>query len=268
MRARDHLNLLLAAAASCAVAMPAAAAPAAKLQAHRAIYDMSLAGSSSSAFSDGFGRVVIEMSDACDGFVVSQRQRVELITREGASLPSDVNGSTWEAKDGRVYRFSVERLEGPEAPSREVGRASREPDGQGLASYREPPGQEEVVLPDGTLFPTAHLAATLEAAQEGRTFFAAPLFDGYEPKVYDVSAAIAPAGPDAADEGYPFAALPVWNVRFAFYDPDSREAVPNYEIGLRLYANGVASRVSFDYGEFRLDGRLSDYTALPAASCD
>lgn len=266
MRAPVHCYLLcLAAAGSLAVPPSWAAAPV-NLQAHRAVYDMELANGADSAFSDGYGRVVIEMSDACEGYVVSQRQRVELVTREGASLPSDVNGSTWEAKSGELYRFSVERLEGVDAPSRQVGRATVESGGGGTATYTMPPG-EEVKLPKGTLFPTAHLAATIAAAQAGQSIFAAPLFDGYEPKVYDVSAAIAPAAPQALDEGFPFAGLPVWNVRFAFYDRDSRDPVPNYEIALRLYANGVASSVSFDYGEFRLEGRLDKYTELPPADC-
>ena len=49
------------------------------LQPHRAVYDMDLAKSSESSFSQGFGRIVIEMTDACDGFIVSQRQRIELV---------------------------------------------------------------------------------------------------------------------------------------------------------------------------------------------
>ncbi|MEQ9122887.1 MAG: DUF1849 family protein, partial [Alphaproteobacteria bacterium] len=125
---------------------PAAAAPSAvraDLQPHRAVYEMELAKGGNSSFSDGFGRIVIEMSDACDGFIVSQRQRVELVTRDGGSLPSDVNGSTWEAKDGGLYRYSVERLEGVEAPSRIVGRATIVPGEPGWARYRLP--AEEVL---------------------------------------------------------------------------------------------------------------------------
>ena len=251
--------------ATAIAAAPSAARP--DLQPHRAIYEMDLAKGANSSFSDGFGRIVIEMSDACDGFIVSQRQRVELVTRDGSSLPSDVNGSTWEAKDGGLYRYSVERLEGVDAPSRIVGRATIAPGETGTATYRLP-AEEVLPLPKGTLFPTAHLAATLAAAKAGNAVFSAPLYDGYEPKVFDVSAAISPARPEPADAGYPFASQRAWSVRFAFYDYGSNATVPSYEIDLHLYANGVASEISFDYGEFRLDGHMTDYQELPRAHCD
>lgn len=246
----------------------AAAGAIAALQPHRAVYDMEFAQGLDSSFGQGFGRIVMEMSDACDGFIVSQRQRIELITRDGTSFPSDVNGSTWEAKDGSLYRFSVERLEGMNGPSRQVGRATIGADGRGSAAYRQPADTPAVELPKGTLFPTAHLAATIDAALAGRPVFSAPLFDGYDPKIYDVSAAISPVRPDPADADYPFADQKAWRVRFAFYDHDSTESVPNYEIDLHLYANGVATEVSFDYGDFRLEGRLSNYEPLPRAQCD
>ena len=263
-----NLFLGLAVAAGPAGAASPGMASIGELQPHRAVYDMELAQTADSSFSQGFGRIVIEMSDACDGFIVSQRQRIELITRDGTSFPSDVNGSTWEAKDGGLYRFSVERLEGMNGPARQVGRATLADGGTGIAAYRMPEDMEEVELPKGTMFPTTHLAATLDAAKAGKPVFSAPLFDGYEPKVYEVSAAISPARAEPADADYPFADQKAWSVRFAFYDHGSAEAVPSYEIDLHLYANGVASEGRFDYGDFRLEGRLSNYEPLPRAQCD
>lgn len=248
------------------VAAPALAGGLGELQPHRAVYEMSLGERGSSGFADAFGRIVIEITDACDGFIVSQRQRVELETQDGLVLPSDVNGSTWEGKDGRLYRFNVERLEGVEAPSREVGRAIMDGEGGGLATYSVPE-REPLALPGDVLFPSAHLAATLDAARAGLPFFAAPLFDGYEAKIYDVSAVIVPARASAADAGRSFAELPSWRVRFAFFVHGMVEELPIYEISLRLYTNGVASEVSFDYGEFRLDGRLTEYQDLPRSDC-
>jgi len=245
----------------------ALAADTAALQPHRAVYEMSLGERGSSGFADGFGRIVIEITDACDGLIVSQRQRVEIQTDDGMNLPSDVNGSTWEAKDGSLYRFNVERLEGVEAPSREVGRAVIDSEGIGRATYSVPQ-RDPVDLPPGTLFPSAHLAATLAAAEAGQPFFSAPLFDGYEAKIYDVSAAIVPLGANPADAGHSFAELSAWRVRFAFFEHGMTEELPIYEISLRLYANGVASEVSFDYGEFRLDGRLAEYRDLPHSGCE
>lgn len=245
---------------------PALAGGLGELQPHRAVYEMSLGERGSSGFADAIGRIVIEISDACEGFIVDQRQRVELRTQDGMILPSDVNGSTWEGKDGRLYRFNVDRLEGIEAPSREVGRAVVDGEGRGLATYSVPE-REPLALPRDVLFPSAHLAATLDAARAGLPFFAAPLFDGYEAKIYDVSAVIVPARPGDADAGRPFAELPSWRVRFAFFEHGMAEELPIYEISLRLYTNGVASEVSFDYGEFRLDGRLTEYQDLPRSDC-
>jgi hypothetical protein len=55
-------------------------------------------------------------------------------------------------------------------------------------------------------------------------------------------------------------------MRIAFFNRGSAAAgagTPEYEVGLRYYANGVADEMKMDFGDFVLDGKLEELEALP-----
>ncbi len=55
-------------------------------------------------------------------------------------------------------------------------------------------------------------------------------------------------------------------MRIAFFGKDNNgggASSPDYEVGLRYYANGVADELNMDFGEFAVNGRLETLEAVP-----
>ena len=146
-------------------AQPAQAAV--EIAPHRAIYKMSLASArSSSTVADVRGRMLFEWADACDGWTIEQRFQLRFLYSEGDQVEMTTNYATWEAKDGRTYRFNVRKLVNGEVDEELRGSAESPAGRSGVAHYMKPELQE-IELPDGTLFPTMHTIELLRHAMTG-----------------------------------------------------------------------------------------------------
>ena len=58
-----------------------------------------------------------------------------------------------------------------------------------------------------------------------------------------------------------------WPMRLAYFDPESFESVPEYEIELNLQDNGVIRRYLVDYGDFSMTGSLESIEPLAEPDC-
>jgi hypothetical protein len=65
----------------------------------------------------------------------------------------------------------------------------------------------------------------------------------------------------------PLKARPTWRVRLAFFPLLSKTDGPQYEVGLRLFDNGVSDQLVIDYGEFAMKGTLIQLELLPQPDC-
>lgn len=264
--------LLLALTIGCGGFEPAAAAPAGeRLAPHRATYVLSLGSlQSSSAVVEAAGRFEFEWRDVCDGWAVSQKFRIALLYEDGVSVSFGWSLSSWEAKDGRRYRFFVRRFDGGGLTEAVRGEAELGADGSGHAVFREPETRE-IVLPAGTLFPTHHTLHVLARAEVGEVPIWTLVFDGSgDEGLFGVSAALSrslgPAAPTRIASPL-LNGVRSWRVDLAFFDADQQDAEPEQEQGLRLFANGVVDEMRLDYGDFVLDADLTDLVELPAPDC-
>ncbi|MEC8851317.1 MAG: DUF1849 family protein, partial [Pseudomonadota bacterium] len=67
----------------------------------------------------------------------------------------------------------------------------------------------------------------------------------------------------------PMAGLPpsYWPIQLAFFKADDPGALPQYEMSMRQHANGVASVITMDYGDFKFRMDLVGLEILPPPSC-
>ena len=129
------------------------------------------------------------------------------------------------------------------------------------------PETKQAALPAGTVFPMMHTAAIIAAAEEGKRFVAIPIFDGTgDDGAQDSSVVITGWNPPAASAYPGLAALPSGRVRVAFYDRTKAAQNPDYEVGMRYWANGVADDLQMDFSDFVMQGKLSELT-LPSSGC-
>ena len=260
--------------AALAVGLAVAATPvlSAPLAAHRAVYEITLGDASDRSGVKGVrGRLVYDFDGTeCDGYTVSFRF-VTRIQLERDVRVTDQQMTTFEDVDESMFRF-VTRSFTDERPDREVsGMASVASDGVEV----ELEGRDEPVALSSAVFPTQHLLDLIEAARNDDTVHEARVFDGSEEgdRALDTTAVIGTAssggeGVDALPDE--FADLTYWPVSIAYYATGDRtgEALPDYRIEMKLYENGVTRDIAMDYGEFRLEGELSEIELREVADCD
>jgi hypothetical protein len=271
LRRRLLTTLFAAGAASLLAAQPQAAEPGAEaMAAHRAGYRLVLdRARENSNIVRAEGAMLYEVVDACDGWATRQRFTLTLADRDGQEVETASDYSTYESKDGRRIRFSLTQTSQGAVSQRLAGEAELTPQG-GTVHYTEPQAKE-VPLPPGTLLPMQHTIRALAAARAGTRMLVVPLFDGTSPDgAQDTTTVLAGWQGPQPNERFPaLAQLGSARMRIAFFDRDPAASggganVPDYEVGLRYYANGVADELNMDFGEFSVDGRMQELTLLPS----
>lgn len=237
---------------------------------HQAVYGMALApGSQTLDVASADGVMVYRASRECGGWTVENHTVIRYLQEGGQPFEDKWDFASWEADDGLSYRFravhddgaSVKRIEGV-ANLDSIG-------GGGLAVYTAP--QEfELELPEGTLFPTAHLGRLIAAQQDGKTIFTRVVFDGTtETNPYLVSAIIAPLPktgvPLAEALGAP-ASGAFWT-RSAYFPYHDDGEIPDFEMTIELRLDGIAERVEQDFDGLGLRGKLLGLQLLPDPEC-
>ncbi|MFN4281500.1 MAG: EipB family protein [Alphaproteobacteria bacterium] len=254
-----------------ALRAPQAAAAGVELAPHRAIYSMKLAGTrSGSAMADARGAMYVEAAESCDGWTVTQRVQLRLVTAEGESSETESSYSSWESKDGRDYRFTVRRTHDGQPADELRGDASLgENAGPGEARFTTPAGTR-FDLPKASVFPTEHTLQLIETARAGGKHLSRVIFDGASlDGPLEVNAVIGGMAKDpvAANGAAELTAGSSWRIRMAFFPLSSQAATPDYEVGVRLFDNGVADGFLLDYGTYSVLASLEKLEALPKPRC-
>lgn len=244
-------------------AAPAFAADPVPLAAHRALYTLTLASARGEDVAAARGTMSYEVEDSCDGWATQQRLSMTITNRSGQDIEMVTDYATWERKDGLRMRFHMRQTTEQAVTEQVDGDATLEgPGGAGTVRYTVPE-PKEVPLPPGTLFPTAHTAAIIAAAEAGQKFLNIPIFDGTGDKGAQQSSVLILNWNPPGEAPYPpLAAFPSGRVRIAFFDRAKTDQTPDYEVGMRYWENGVANDLSMDFGDFVMKGELSEFELI------
>lgn len=264
--------LLFAGPVSAAPTAPEGALPNASdpvvLANHRAVYDLTLGGSSGARPVEAArGRIVIDFrGDACRGYTMQTRQVTELTSGETGTRISDLRSTTFESGEGRDFRFKTTTVSDGD-PSAPVDGTATE-DGDSVSIKLK--GKAKPLTAEGpVLFPSAHMRKLVETARAGQTTLAAKVYDGSDDgkKIYDTFAIIGPAATGTAaaangDTDKPLQSGPItsvrhWPVKLTYYTEGAGERTPIYTLSFDLYENGVSGRIKLDYGDFALTGTMT-----------
>jgi EipB-like len=269
---------------SCAVLAAVAPATAAEetvqFAPHRAVYEFSLAGTSTGSSVAGLtGRMVYELSgSACEGYTQNMRFVTRMSNQEGLDTLNDLRTSSWEEIAGKRLRFSASQYQNDDVSDASQGDAKRDKATEAVSVDLVKPGKKRISLPDGTYFPMQHANALITAAKGGQTLLTAKLYDGSEKgdKYYATTAIIGKkAEPGAVKttvalkEAAKLAALTSWPMSISYFEPgkDKQDVPPAYELSFRYYENGVTADLKIDYGEFAIKGALKELSFLDASPC-
>jgi hypothetical protein len=239
---------------------------------HRAAYEMALADSSrASGLVAAQGMMVYRFGKSCDGWTVENQTVLQLTYDSGANSDTRWTFTSWESADGLGFRFRAKFEEGPRIVEKVEGHARLAAKGGSGSAWLTQPRKMEIPLPAGTLFPTEHMAALIAAATAGETSLQAVVFDGASvDNPYLVNALFGPLSPsdhEAMAKATRLAPLPSWWARLAFFPERMRTALPEFELGARYRADGVADRITQRFEDFALSVQLQEFAVLPAPDC-
>ena len=249
------------------LAAPARAADPIVLAPHRAVYDLTqMRGDAASAVAVR-GRLAIEVQDTCEGHTTNQRFWTEMQNAEGTVSVSDFTLSSWESKDGRRFRFQMRNEIDGETTEEYTGTAERNADGTGTIEMGKPE-TATLELPEGMVFPNQHLIRLIRQAIAGDHFLSIRVFDGSgEEGLFETGGTIGnPIPPEDGSNPVlaPLKGLRSWPFRVAFFPLLTRAEEPQYEIGFRMFENGVSGDLVLDYLSYALKGELVRLEMLPA----
>lgn len=219
---------------------------------HRAIYDVVMTASRSSAQVINIrGKMFYEWGVACDAFVTNHRFNLvyEYADSPGMRVSSDF--TTHEATDGGAFNFSSRRSRDGQLYQDLRGSSNIE-----QAVYTSP---EDLSfdLPSGTMFPSTHTLHMIDRMKTGTKFFSATVFDGSdEDGPIEINTFFGPAAnpmktvkpSDKLDMS--LLNTPARHVRMAVFPLNSDEEESDYEMSLIFHDNGVISDMVIDYDDF------------------
>ena len=274
-RATDCTTGWLFVIAVLASAVAERALAAASVVPHRAAYELSLKTTSGdSEVVSVSGGMTFEWADKCDAWEVRESYLMRVLNNRSheVELAGDYLG--WESKDGLRYQFEIKRREFGESKVLRGSAWLTEVGGPGIAEFEEPE-RDTFVLPSDTVFPTQHTLLLIDAAQRGERFDRRMLFDGSEFEgAIPVSSVLLDARPARRPPALskqitrtPLFLDAMWPMTIAFFDPAESDAPASFELQLEMQANGVATSVVLDYGDFKVDAKLARLEALPATDC-
>ena len=231
---------------------------------HRALYKMKLVSATrGSGVAGATGSMVYSFMDNCEAWSSETTVNLKLIYAENGQVETNWAFASWEAKDGKAYRFRVRHQRDGATIEDLKGTVTRDTPDAGVEAHFASPKDRKIKLPEGTLFPTRHLIDLIAAAGSGKPVFSRTVFDGASlDNPYEVNAIV---GRDrtaqskrAKDARKIFKAaglspLPTRHVRMAFFAAGSKQPEPEFELGVDYRDDGIARSIRQDFGNFIID---------------
>lgn len=235
----------------------------AKIQPHRALYDIRLIESHNAAqIVNISGKMYFEWEETCDAWITDHRFNLIYEYSDSPAMQITSDFSTWESRDGKTFLFSSRRSRNGELYDEIRGQANIDEDGNGTVTYTLP---EEVVmdLPRGTIFPMKHTFALIENINNPDSpFINAIVFDGSdEDGPVEINAflgkEITPEIKDNDEIDQSLLSSKAHMLQMAFFPlMNNIESSSDYEVRSNFYENSVIGDMKVFYDEFSIEQNL------------
>ena len=246
-----------------------------EITAHKAFYSIKLGNvSQGSNFVGVRGNMAVVLERTCEGWTMSQNLRMDLATPSGEEVLQDFRSTAWESDDGTIFRFfSSNNVNGKREDFR--GQASKmSTNEEGIARYKMPKGLS-FKLPKGTLFPIRHNVWLIEKALAGERQVSSKVFDGssggggqkvsaFISKKKKSVKIMAKKFPKALRRFFQRSA---WNIRMGFYELNSQNSAPIYEVEVLQLENGITPSLIVEYNDFSVILTMERLEVLPRLNC-
>ena len=241
------------------------------LAAHEATYEMGLLTVRKDTQMSGVkGKTNFIIRKDCDGWVSSENYVLEFDYQSGETMIMASHFSSWEELAGQLYSFEVHEGSTFEDEKQFNGYANLPPVADRPEAFFSMQPDMAMPLPETVYFPVAHTRKLLDEAEQGGKLFSAHIFFGAEPdRALKRTSSVIGSRQSVKNEDKlgTLASQTYYPIQIAYFDPNSTEAVPEYEITFHMLPNGVVSYYEVDYGTFAIDAKLVDAKPLPQPNC-
>lgn len=247
-------------------------ASAVNIASHRALYSMTLhSAKSGSGITSVSGEMAVDWARTCSGWTFEHQSLIDVVFDGRDPVRLTTNASSWESLDGREYRFSIRHQKNGKIGNYVEGVARLgAPGGKGNVTFTAPK-RRTMVLPAGTMFPVRHSVELIDLAAGAPAMVTRTVFDGMSfDGAFELSAALGRTAIHKSRSGTQIKALEghrYWPVQFAYFPVKSRSPLPENEVGMRVYDNGVSDALLMGFGEFTVRATLSKLKILEPPVC-
>lgn len=241
-----------------------------QLVSHRAVYAMNLSKSGGDGGLTGArGVMSYEFKDQCDSWTVESKIYLRLMYGNQSEVENIRSMVTSEAKDGLSFRFRLNEVTNGRITEEIKGVATLDGLG-GIAEFTKPSSQK-MILPKGTLFPTAHIQTLIEYSLAGGKHLTKLVFDGATlDNPYEVSAVIG-AGTGKKNLSSKLTKILSdkvnWKMGMAYFPMNDRNPTPEIELSVEMRSDGIVKLIIQDFGKYALEARLDQVAFLKDSGC-
>ena len=241
---------------------------------HRAFYSLSMkATNAPEQFVDVSGVVRTALEKTCDGWITSERVKVQVSLQFDKQWNQEITYTGWESFDGKYYRFATRSLNNGET-IKYRGVAHSKANSFGEAIYSEPK-KITMKLPPETHFYFGLTSWLIKKARSGARRAETFVFNGTDSDgLQKVIAFIIPLESQTNKLGSKFNTIlgslenvPGWKMHIAFYPQDEWMAEPDYEIQAVILDNGVMPKLDLVFPFFTIVQMLEKIEVLKATKC-
>lgn len=247
-------------------------APAVEIASHRALYSMALdSAKSGSGITSVSGEMAVDWSRTCAGWTFEHQSLIDVVFDSQDPVRLTTNAASWESLDGGEYRFSIRHMKNGKVGEHVEGVARRGlSGGKGSVTFTTPK-RRKMALPADTMFPVRHSVELIDLAAGAPVMVTRTVFDGMSfDGAFELSAALGRTAIHKTAGGTRMKALQghrYWPVQFAYFPVKSRSPLPENEVGMRVYDNGVSDALLIGFGEFTVRATLSKLKILEPPVC-
>jgi hypothetical protein len=241
---------------------------AADLLSHKAFYLLNIKKIDiKSSLKGGKGQSILEMKKVCNGWDVNEDYVLvyELANKKNAKSFSSYK--TYENLDGSQHSFQVNEKSDFNGENSFEGYVQKFKNKIiGLLINKN---TKKLSFDNDILFPIEHLKLLINAAKNKEKNFTSKVFFGSneEKLIKIVSAFIGKKRISKLNKNVSSLKQNIWPIKLAFYNIDTKQSKPDYEIKLEIDEDGIIHYYETDYGDFVIEANLEKLSYLDNLKC-
>jgi hypothetical protein len=214
------------------------------------------------------GRLEVRIEHSCDGWSTQRSIGFRMLGEDGSNFEHLAFFNAFEEHGNNGFTFASRTWADRQLAEQVAGVVSRDVI-SGMAVVRfSKPDSRQAPLPAKAIFPSEHARRVLAGARAGQRGLMHVVFDGSSvDNPLQISSWIGEVRPQGRGRVAALAQYRSWPVRLAYYALDATQSLPQFEMSVDLYDNGVAGDMLYDYGDFEVSVTLEALALLPVADC-